>query len=87
MSELTTPLLYLDPGAEAKLPPATKTIINGVYLPKGALDGQITRSMSVAAGESLTDVFLFEVPDATATAALRRTTCGVVIVMEKGFNE
>ncbi len=63
MAEAQTPLLYLDPGAEADLPPESKTLINGVYLEKGRLDGQATESTTLKSGDKLTDLFLFEVPD------------------------
>lgn len=63
MSEVSTPLLYLDPGAEAELPPASKSPIQGVYLEKGRLESQVTQSKTLQPGETLTDVFLFEVPD------------------------
>ena len=63
MTEAQTPLLYADPGPEADLPPESKTLINGVYLEKGALEGQVRTGTTIAEGESLTDLFLFEVPD------------------------
>lgn len=63
MTEAQTPLLYADPGPEADLPPESKTLINGVYLEKGALEGQVRSGTTIAEGESLTDLFLFEVPD------------------------
>ncbi len=63
MSEASTPLLYLDPGAEAELPPASKQTINGVYLEKGQLDAQVGSSTTLESGESLTDLFLFEIPE------------------------
>lgn len=64
MSETSTPLLYADPGGEATLPPATKTPIPGVFLQKGRLDGQVTRTRTIEPGASIEDVFVFEVPDA-----------------------
>lgn len=63
MAEAQTPLLYRDPGPEADLPPDSKSLINGVYLQKGSLEGQVTSNTTIGAGESLTDLFLFEVPD------------------------
>lgn len=63
MAEAQTPLLYLDPGPEADLPPESKTLINGVYLQKGKLEGQLTKNSTIKKGEKLTDLFLFEVPD------------------------
>jgi hypothetical protein len=63
MTEATTPLLYKDPGAEADLPPASKQTINGVYLEAGKLDEQVTQNKTLNKGESLADVFLFEVPE------------------------
>ncbi len=70
MSEAATPLLYLDPGAEAELPPASKTPVAGVFLEKGQLDGQITQSTTIAAGSSVTDLFLFEVPAKDVTSLI-----------------
>ncbi|MGM0558685.1 MAG: hypothetical protein ACQEVA_20030 [Myxococcota bacterium] len=64
MSETATPLLYPDPGGDAKLPPASKTPIPGVYLEEGKLEGQVTRTRTVEPGESVSDIFVFEVPDA-----------------------
>jgi hypothetical protein len=63
MSETSTPLLYPDPGGEAKLPPASKTPIPGVYLEEGKLDGQVTKTQTIEPGQTVTDIFLFEVPD------------------------
>ena len=63
MTEAATPLLYQDPGPEAELPPESKTPINGVYLERGALPGQITEPTTLQKGQELTDLFLFEVPD------------------------
>jgi hypothetical protein len=63
MTEATTPLLYKDPGKEAELPPASKQTINGVYLEEGKLDDQVSQTKTLDKGESLTDVFLFEVPE------------------------
>lgn len=62
MSEGSTPLLYSDPGPEADLPPDSKQTINGVYLESGRLDEQISQSTSLDSGDSLTDIFLFEIP-------------------------
>jgi hypothetical protein len=70
MSEASTPLLYLDPGAEADLPPASKTPINGVFLEKGTLEGQITESTTIAAGSAVTDLFLFELPAKDVTSLI-----------------
>ncbi len=64
MSETSTPLLYPDPGPEAKLPPLTKNPIPGVYLEEGKLDGQVTKTQTVEPGASVSDIFVFEVPDA-----------------------
>jgi hypothetical protein len=63
MTEATTPLLYKDPGKEAELPPASKQTINGVYLEEGKLDDQVSQTKTLKKGESLSDVFLFEVPE------------------------
>lgn len=64
MSESSSPLLYLAPGPEADLPPESKTHINGVYLEKGSPEGQVTTATTLNKGESVNDIFLFEVPDA-----------------------
>ncbi len=64
MTEASTPLLYADPGKEAALPPESKMPIMGVYLERGTLADQITNAKTIAPGESITDTFLFEVPDA-----------------------
>lgn len=63
MAEAQTPLLYQDPGPEVTLPPESKTLINGVYLEKGTVNGQVTANQSLSPGEEITDYFLFEVPD------------------------
>ncbi len=64
MSEASTPLLYLNPGPEADLPPESKTNINGVFLEKGSPEGQITTASTIEKGDSIRDILLFEVPDA-----------------------
>lgn len=66
MSEAQTPLLYHAPTGEKadELPPANKTMINGVFLAKGTVDGQLTKNETVNKGESVSDLLLFEVPDA-----------------------
>ena len=66
MNEAVTPLLYSDPGPQAPLPPASKSPINGVFLQKGQLAGQILENRTLKPGEELRDIFLFEVPDAEA---------------------
>ena len=63
MAEAQTPLLYLDPGPEEKLPPESKTLINGVYLQKGTMPGQVKSNETIKAGAEISDLFLFEVPD------------------------
>ncbi len=63
MNETSTPLLYEDPGLEASLPPESKTPVPGVYLERGALKSQIISPKTIAPGDSITDTFLFEVPD------------------------
>lgn len=63
MTEASTPILYLDPGAEADLPPANKNLISGVVLDKGTVEGQVVNATTLAKGESAQDVLLFEVPD------------------------
>ena len=62
MNELTTPLLYADPGPEAKLPPAKKTPISGVVLTKGRFPKQLDAAQTLNKGDSLTDYYLFELP-------------------------
>lgn len=62
MTEAGTPLLYRDPGAEAALPPQAKDIIGGVYLERGELAGQVVALQNLQPGQSLKDIFLFEVP-------------------------
>jgi len=62
MTEASTPLLYADPGPEAKLPPESKTPIAGAIIKKGQLAGQLTEPTSIAAGASVTDLLLFQVP-------------------------
>lgn len=64
MTEAATPLLYLDPGAEATLPPENKNLIPGVVLDKGTVAGQVVSATTLAKGQSVDDVLLFEVPDA-----------------------
>lgn len=61
-NEASTPLLYADPGPEQTLPPASKTPIPGIVFKKGTLAGQQTESATIAAGESLKDLLVFEVP-------------------------
>ncbi|MEZ4460831.1 MAG: hypothetical protein R3E66_14085 [bacterium] len=63
MTESATPLLYLDPGADADLPPETKNLIPGVVLDKGSVEGQLNSATTLAKGESANDILLFEVPD------------------------
>lgn len=68
MTEGSTPLLYPDPGVEADLAKHLKVPVNGVFLEKGTLAEQLTERRTLKPGESLVDVFLFEVPaEATAT--------------------
>ena len=70
MNEGTTPLLYLDPGAQAPLPPATKTAIKGIVLTRGTLPGQITQLQTIAPGDSVSDLYLFEVPPKTTDSLI-----------------
>jgi hypothetical protein len=64
LSEATTPLLYYAPqGDQASIPPANKQTIAGVSLEKGEFAGQVTDPVTVAPGDSVEDVFLFEVPE------------------------
>lgn len=62
MNEGSTPLLYVDPGAEADMPPAQKQALQGVLLTKGSFPKQITEPQALGKGESLTDYYLFELP-------------------------
>lgn len=68
--EASTPLLYADPGPEAALPPETKQSIKSIILKKGSLKGQIQSTKAIAPGESLTDLFLFEVPPKALTSLI-----------------
>ena len=70
MSEASTPLLYADPGPEAKLPPASKTPIPGALLKRGALPGQRTEAATLAPGESLTDLLVFQLPPKELTSLI-----------------
>lgn len=65
MSEAQTPLLYVAPTGENAddLPPQNKTMINGVFLSKGQLPEQVTKNQTLAKGETVKDLLLFEVPD------------------------
>jgi len=64
LSEATTPLLYFAPeGEQSTVPPATKQTIAGVSLQKGHFQGQVTNPVTIAPGDSVEDVFLFEVPE------------------------
>ena len=64
MSEASTPLLFPAPSTpEIVLKELTRQPITGVYLERGQVDDQVQRSTTLASGESLTDVFLFELPD------------------------
>lgn len=69
MTEAATPLLYLDPGADAKLPPESKSIIPGVSLAKGQLAGQASTT-TLDKGQSVDDLLLFEVPDGARSLIL-----------------
>lgn len=72
MTEAQAPLLYIAPTGENadNLPPSTKTLINGVFLEKGPLEGQITQNETIASGVSVTDLLLFEVPTSAADLIL-----------------
>jgi hypothetical protein len=63
MSEAATPLLFPDPGPEADLATAPRAPISGVFLQQGSLPEQITERRSLSPGQSINDVFLFELPD------------------------
>ncbi len=67
MTEASTPLLYPAPAADADLSKHVKVPVNGVFLDKGMLAEQLTERRTLKPGESLTDVFLFEVPEASPT--------------------
>ena len=62
MNEGSTPLLYVDPGAEADMPPAQKQALQGVLLTKGSFPKQVNEPQALGKGESLTDYYLFELP-------------------------
>lgn len=62
MSEATTPVLFPDPGPEADLSEVTRVPINGVFLQHGNPPEQITERLNLAVGQSVSDVFLFELP-------------------------
>ena len=64
MNEGSTPLLYRAPGPEAALPPEQKATVNGVIISRGKVPGQLSSPKTLAKGESLTDVYLFEKPPA-----------------------
>ncbi len=70
MTEATTPLLYVDPGAEADLPPDKKVPVNGVYLEKGSAQGQVTVTTTMEKDDVINDVFFFEVPDSSQDLVL-----------------
>lgn len=64
ISEATTPLMYPAPtDPEASFRQNVRSPLNGVYLQWGSLAGQITAPTTIAAGESITDLFLYELPD------------------------
>ncbi|TXD41699.1 hypothetical protein FRC96_03755 [Lujinxingia vulgaris] len=65
MTEGSTPLLYPAPPAETPLAEFSKAPISGVYLDRGSLPGQVTTTTTLAPGESISDIFLFELPDAS----------------------
>lgn len=67
MTEGSTPLLYPAPPAETPLEEFSKAPISGVYLDKGTLPGQVTATTTLAPGESISDIFLFELPDESVT--------------------
>lgn len=67
MTESSTPLLYPAPAAGADVSKHVKVPVNGVFLDKGTLAEQLTERRTLKPGESLTDAFLFEVPEASAT--------------------
>jgi hypothetical protein len=62
MTEASSPLLYYAPEGSKPLPPKKKTPMKGVVLEEGALEGQTTTDKKLAAGDSLTDRYLFELP-------------------------
>ncbi len=68
MNEGSTPLLYPAPtGEEATLPPEQKSPIPGVLITRGTLPGQVTQATSIAPGESLKDIYVFEIPPEDAS--------------------
>lgn len=66
MTESSTPLLYPAPAATEDPSKHVKVPVNGVFLDKGTLAEQLTERRMLKPGESLTDAFLFEVPEATS---------------------
>jgi len=64
MAEASSPLLYYAPeGEEATLPPKEKNPLKAVVLDEGTLEGQMTENRQLSPGDSVTDRYLFEVPD------------------------
>lgn len=63
MTESSTPLLYPVPESDTPLPVSSKNPIPGVYLQQGQFPGQVKQGQSLEPGDSLKDIYLFEVPD------------------------
>ena len=64
LSEATTPLIYPAPSdPEADFRQNARTPLSGIRLERGRLSQQVQEVTTLAPGESLTDVFLFELPD------------------------
>ncbi|MFB6352303.1 MAG: hypothetical protein ABEK29_11085 [Bradymonadaceae bacterium] len=64
-TEANSPLLYYDPGKGKSIPPSNKSSINisGVVLEKGHPAGQVPEPTQIKPDQSLTDLYLFKVPD------------------------
>jgi hypothetical protein len=64
MSEAETPLLFPGPTTEeVDWKEFSRRPIPGVVIERGQLEGQLTRAVSLAPGDEVTDLFLFELPD------------------------
>lgn len=67
MTESSTPLLYPAPAVEEDLSKHVKVPVSGVFLDKGTLSEQLTERRTLKPGESLTDAFMFEIPETSPT--------------------
>ena len=64
MSEATTPMLFPAPtGDEIDWANLARQPVPGVVIERGDVPGQLQRGQTLAPGEELTDLFLFELPD------------------------